>query len=130
MFRFGISGIGSMVVHLLAYYLLLLFFDYKISNLIALAGAKITAFVLNKFWVFKSGASGKEAVWEIVKYVIARGLCTGCLDYFGLILCVDYFNCNEKIVKPFMLILVTLLNFVLGKFFVFTPKKEAGIEAK
>ena len=120
--RFGLSGVCVTFIHLACFYSLLLCFDYKICNLIALITAKICAFLLNKFWVFKSLAKGKDAVIELFKYILVRVICTGCLDYFGLILMVDTFGFNEKIIKPLILILVTFLNFMLGKFFVFTVK--------
>jgi putative flippase GtrA len=123
--RFGLSGAGVMVIHLVLYYSLLLCFDYKTSNLIALTVAKVSAFLLNKFWVFKSSAKGKSALWEIFRYILVRVICTGCLDFFGLIFLVDVCGFNEKIVKPIILIFVTILNFLLGKFFVFVNNAKS-----
>ena len=79
---------------------MLVFFDYKTSNLAALIAAKISAFLLNKFWVFQSAATGRSAIIELVRYILARVILTGCLDHFGLIFLVDICGFDEKIVKP------------------------------
>ena len=122
--RFALSGFGVTGVHLVSYYFCLLFLNYRNSNLIALVLAKISAFLLNKYWVFRSNSKGKLILGEIIRYILARVVCTGLLDYFGLIFCVEYLGANEKIVKPVLLIFVTVLNFLLGKFFVFATKKS------
>ena len=122
--RFGLSGVGVTVIHLTCYYGMLVFFDYKISNVFALIAAKISAFLLNKYWVFQSMTVGMPAVIEIIKYILVRVVFTGCLDYFGMIILVDFCGFDEKIVKLPILILVMILNFLLGKFFIFQKKND------
>ncbi len=93
---------------------------YRVANLISILLTKITAYMLNKFFVFCSKEKGaRKTLIEMVKYVISRGV-TGIIEYFGLIFLVDILIADKMMAKCVMIIICTILNYTLGKRFVFT----------
>lgn len=84
--KYGITGLATTLVNIAVYQFLLLYLDYKISNLIAIVASKLFAYVTNKLFVFGSKCrSVKELLTEMLRFVLARGA-TGLFDYFGLFL--------------------------------------------
>ena len=125
---YGIFGVLTTIVNIAAYQILLIYFDYKISNLCAIIFAKVFAYVVNKNFVFRTKcANVVELLHELGRYILARSF-TGIIDYFGVILLVEIFHFNEYYVKYFIQIIVILLNYVFGKKAVFIvgipPKTE------
>ena len=122
-FMYGIFGVGTTIVNILIYQVFLWFqVDYKLSNLIALIGAKLFAYVVNKNFVFKSKCSNfKELFKEFIRFTLARGV-TGLIDYFGLIFAVEILNLSEVYSKYVLQFIVIVLNYVLGKKAVFIKK--------
>lgn len=113
--RYCVFGVLTTVVNIGVYQFLLLFLDYRISNLIALLAAKLFAYVTNKLFVFRSHCgSMRELLGEIFRFVAARGF-TGLLDYFGLIAAVELFRLDPVYSKYALQFLVIVLNYVLGK---------------
>lgn len=93
--------------------------EYKISNLIAISISIIIAYILNKNLVFMTKCQDlKELFKEIYLFIYARGF-TFLIDYFGLIFMVDILNAPNMISKVFLTVLVIVLNYILGKKFVF-----------
>lgn len=120
---YGIFGVGTTVANILVYQGLLLFLDYKISNLIAIIVTKILAYLVNKLFVFCSHCSNVgELIKEVVTFVITRGF-TGVLDYFGVIFLVEVLSCNPVYSKYFLQVLVIVLNYFFGKKTVFVSHK-------
>lgn len=122
-FRYLFWGIMTTAVNLICFWgLQKVGLNYRISNLLTILFTKAAAFVFNKFFVFKTSLkSKKNFLGELIRFALTRGA-TGVLDYFGLIFLVDHLFVNRYIGKTFMLIIVTLLNYFLGKFIVY---KEA-----
>ena len=52
--RYGIAGVATTVLNIVVYQILLLFIDYRMSNLIAIFVAKLFAYISNKHFVFNS----------------------------------------------------------------------------
>ena len=119
-----IFGVGTTVVNILIYRLLLTVVDYRISNLIALVGARLFAYITNKLFVFKSKCNSfKELLLEFARFLIARGA-TGLLDYFGLIAAVELFHLDRIWSKYVLQAIVIVLNYILSKKAVFnSPPK-------
>lgn len=114
-----IFGIITSIINIVIFYILNIIIDYKVSNIIALIVAKLSAYVLNKKYVFKSKCSNyKELIKEFVSFIIFRGL-TLIIDYFGLILLVELFKLNKLISKILITILVIIVNYFTGKKYVF-----------
>lgn len=124
-FRYMLAGASVTVVNLGTYSLLLFFgMEYTTANLIALILSKSWGFVSNKYFVFRSRTGFTETLRELINFIFARGF-TALIDYFGLILLVEFFHANEQISKFIITPIVIILNYVLGKFvFNFGNKKE------
>lgn len=102
--------------------LILVSVDYKLANIVALVTTKITAYLCNKFFVFKSQTTtGTALAGEIIRYTAVRGS-TLLIDYFGLILLVSQFNINKTLAKVCVTFIVVLINYLLGKKWVFLGK--------
>ena len=107
---------------------MILVVDYKIGNLIAIISSKIFAYVANKKFVFKTKCATKaEWIKEAVRYIITRGF-TALIDYFGVIFLVEVFHLNESYVKYFVLLIVVVLNYILGKNAVFISGTSQNTE--
>ncbi|MBP5383868.1 MAG: GtrA family protein [Lachnospiraceae bacterium] len=124
--RYGVVGFSTTLINLLIYHVLIFFLDYKIANIYALIVSKTYGYFANKKIVFRSRT---DTVWsfvfEVLRFVFARGF-TALVDYFGLILAVEYFGFDKIISKYVIQVIVIVLNYVLGKFMVFTATKKDG----
>ncbi len=120
-----VVGVSTTIVNIACYHLLVFFgMDYKIANLLALFLCKVYGYFANKTIVFKSKCdSFGELLREIIKYIGSRGF-TGIVDYFGLIFAVEILGLDKIYSKYAIQIIVIILNYILGKFFVF--KKSNG----
>jgi putative flippase GtrA len=65
--------------------------------------------------------TSKETVSEILKFFICRGG-SGIFDYFSVILLVEFFGWSDLYSKYFVLGIVILANYYLGKNFIFNQK--------
>ena len=92
---------------------------YIVSNIIALIIAKTTAYLCNKFFVFKKRCKNKkELTKEIISFIFWRSF-TMLVDFFGLILLVDVFDFNKMIGKIIVTTIVITINYFTSKKIVF-----------
>lgn len=130
LFLYGIGGVGTMLLNIVMYRLLLFIMDYRIANLITLIVTKLAAYVWNKMAVFKTSHNSiKGFLAEFGRYILARGF-TGLVDYFGLIMAVEIFGFSKVYSKYALQIIVILLNYILGKLAVFTKSDSANEQDK
>lgn len=120
-----IVGILTTLVSLLTYYIcVLMFFDPKnalelqITNIISWVCAVSFAYITNKVLVFKSKNS---VIKEFISFVSARIL-TLILDMLIMFIMVTALGINDKVSKLFVQVIVTILNYVFSKLFVFRKK--------
>ncbi|NLI52704.1 MAG: GtrA family protein [Clostridiales bacterium] len=98
--------------------------DYKVGNIITLVVVKLTAYVLNKLFVFRSHCKNFGGLcMEVLRFVLARGA-TMLVDYFGLIFLVEVLHADKLIGKVIVTALVIILNYILGKLIVFKDGPE------
>lgn len=122
-FRYLLSGVSITVVNFVLFFLFLQFnWLYQTANLCAIVLAKIYGFFINKYFVYHSSSSA-SLFSEIWRYVLVRGS-TGVLDYFFVLFLVEYALFSPLMSKILSLIAVILLNYILGKFFVFGRGKN------
>lgn len=116
-------GIVTSIENIILFKLLLTFqLEYQIANLVTLIVVKITAYVCNKNFVFKSKTGSRIGLLkEFLRFVIARGA-TMLIDYFGLICAVELLNFDMFYSKCFFTILVIIINYFVGKKHVFKTK--------
>ena len=124
---YGLFGILTTVFNIGSFQLLLYVnIDYVVSNTIAMISTKTLAYILNKFFVFKSCTINiRELFGEIFRFIISR-LFTMLVEFFGLIILVDLFKMNPDIGKYIIAILVVILNYFFGKKHVFKKDKTQG----
>ena len=122
---YGISGVTTTLVNVGLFYVLQKAgMQYNIANLIASVSAKLYAFVTNKYLVFRTkSTSFKDACLEFFKFFIARGF-TGVVDFVGVWFMVSVLSIDRMISKYVIQVVVIILNYVLGKLFVFIKKEE------
>lgn len=118
--RYVIFGVLTTLLHLLLFVILdYVGIKYYIANIITLIFIKAVAYIVNKVFVFKNKCNNnKELLIEIIKYIVSR-LFTMLIDFIGLILLVEMFNINEVIGKIIILIIVTIINYILCKKYVY-----------
>ncbi len=125
---YGVFGVGTSVLNVVLFRILIIVMDYKVANLITLIVVKLAAYLCNKNFVFRSKcANFQELVKEFVRYVITRGA-TALIDYFGLILLVEVCKANTMISKIVITALVVVINYFLGKKHVFKAAKKESVE--
>lgn len=123
LFFFGVGGVGTMLLNVIMYQLLLYVMDYRIANLITLIVTKLVAYVWNKLYVFRSHCDTfAQFMAEFLRYILARGF-TGLVDYFGLIFAVEIMSFDKVYSKYALQIIVIALNYILGKLAVFKKEK-------
>ena len=121
--RYLLSGVSITLVNFILFFVFLqLNWLYQTANLSAIVLAKIYGFFINKYFVYRSSSSA-SLFSEIWRYVLVRGS-TGVLDYFAVLSLVEYAVFSPLMAKIVTLIVVILLNYILGKFFVFARGKN------
>jgi len=120
LFFYGIWGLLTTVLNLAVYRILLSWaVDYRISNLIAVVVTKLAAYIVNKNFVFHTKCANiLELYREFLRFLAGRGI-TALIDYFGLIILVEFLSANEIYAKYFISLIVIILNYVLSKKVIF-----------
>lgn len=129
--RYGFWGVVTTLINFFSYWALLeVGMDYRIANLISMLLTKTSAYIVNKFFVFRSKRrSGQALAQEIALFIATRGA-SGVVEYAGLIFLVDLCHMNRLFGKGCMLVFITTLNYIFGKKIVYkeqkAPKKDQG----
>ena len=115
------------IVNFISYYIPanIIGVDKIVSNLIAFIISVIFAYIVNKEYVFETKWEGIQNVFkEFSSFVISR-IGTGLLcDILIFAFMINILNINDVISKIFTQILVVILNYIVGKWFVFKQKKN------
>lgn len=119
--RYGIVGICTTLINTSIYRFFShnLSFNYLYANLIAWTIAVIFAFFANKFIVFRRmDIKLNILISEFISFIGSRAF-TGILDMIFMYIGVSIFHYDDFFVKIIVNIFIILLNYILGKFFVF-----------
>lgn len=127
---YAVFGVLTSIENVLLFKgLLLLNLDYRIANILTLIVVKLTAYVCNKNFVFRSHCESFGALMaEVFRFVFWRGA-TALIDYFGLILLVELIHVPKVPGKIVVTVLVIIINYITGKKHVFRDKAEGGQHA-
>lgn len=119
-----VAGVLTTLVNLAVYRLgLKVGMAYWIANTIAVFSSKLFAYITNKLFVFRTHCRNlKEFMAEIIKFIFARGF-TGVIDLLGVPFLVEFLHVGKMISKYTIQAVVIVLNYILGKWFVFDKKK-------
>ena len=118
-----IVGVLTTVVSLVTYYICVLTIfnpedalELQLANIISWICAVLFAYITNKIFVFKS--KNRNIIKEISSFVGARVL-TLILDMLIMFIMVTTLGINDKVSKLVVQVVVTILNYVFIKIFVF-----------
>lgn len=114
-------GVCTTVINMLVYALMYewLRVNNVISTILAWLAAVVFAFVTNKVFVFESKREGiTEFLHEFTAFFGCRIL-TGVLDVVVMIVAVDVLGKSSLIWKFISNVIVTILNYVASKFYIF-----------
>ena len=97
-----------------------------IANVLSWILAVAFAYVTNRIWVFNSKASGINAIIkEMISFVGGR-VFTLAVEELLLFVFITLLGMNAIVIKVIGQVVVTVLNYVVSKLFVFKEKKIAG----
>lgn len=120
-------GVMTSALNVVLFKLLLMAkMEYKVANIITLVIVKVTAYICNKNFVFRSHCKNFiELLKEVFRFIIARGA-TMLIDYFGLIFMVEVLNRSKVPSKIFITVFVIIINYIIGKKHVFKDAYNEG----
>lgn len=124
MVRYIFFGVCTTVVNLAVFYVLRKFgMALTLANFISIVAAIIFAYVVNSIFVFHDNCTClKDHIRPFCKFVSAR-LITMVVEIVGVWLIVKVMGLNDMVGKLCTQVIVTVLNYIFSKFFVFTTGK-------
>ena len=120
-----IAGVLTTLVNFAASFVFfdLLGLNENITTVIAWIVAVAFAYIINNIWVFQKGnEGGKKEAEKVGKFVTAR-LFTLAVEWLGIYIFVTNLHIVFWLVKIPLAVIVTILNYVFSKLFVFMKKK-------
>lgn len=121
-----VVGICTMIVSLVSYFIMAntLQIYYQVANIISWVLAVAFAYVTNKKYVFKSPyINVKEMGKEVISFVSSR-VASLMAEILSMFFFVQIFQIDDNIVKLMNQVLVTVLNYIFSKFWVFRKGKH------
>lgn len=121
-----IVGVCTMIVSLVSYFIManILQMYYQTANIISWVLAVAFAYVTNKRYVFKSQyINAKEMGKEVISFVSSR-VTSLMAEILSMFLFVQICQIDDNIVKLMNQVLVTVLNYIFSKFWVFRKDKH------
>lgn len=121
-----IVGVCTMIVSLVSYFIMAntLQMYYQAANIISWVLAVAFAYVTNKKYVFKSPyTSVQAATKELVSFVSSR-VASLLVEILSMFFFVQVCQIDDNIVKLMNQVLVTVLNYIFSKFWVFRKEKQ------
>ena len=121
-----IVGVCTMIVSLASYYILAnpLGIYYQTANIISWVLAVAFAYVTNKKFVFKSRYSGLSGTAKEMASFVSSRIASLLAEVISMYFFVQICQIDDNIVKLMNQVLVTVLNYIFSKFFVFTTGKR------
>lgn len=120
-------GVCTTLINTVLYELLYKFANVSnvVSTALAWFAAVLFAFITNKQYVFNYSSKGSknEFVQQLFSFFVCRGA-TGILDIIIMVVAVDCLNLNSLLWKLISNILVTIVNYIASKFFIFKNDKN------
>lgn len=121
-----IVGVCTMIVSLVSYYIIAnpLGLYYQTANIISWILAVAFAYMTNKKFVFKSPYSGMHnTVKEMSSFVSSR-VASLLAEILSMYFFVQICQIDDNIVKLMNQVLVTVLNYIFSKFWVFRKSSK------
>jgi putative flippase GtrA len=125
--KYVICGILTTVINYFVYYFLTISIlnptiavELQLANIAAWVCAVIFAYISNRKWVFSS--HDQNVLMEFIKFTGTRVL-TLFLDMLLMFLFTSIFSIHDKYAKLISIVITTIINYLLGKIYVFKNKK-------
>lgn len=122
MIKFGIVGVSNTIIDFVVFYLLSFVILEYLAKGISFALSVINSFIWNRWWTFQK--KGKATKIEMAKF-LAVNLLTLCINLVFYWIWRDLLGLGKIwsfiLTAPF----VTLTNYILNRFWVFTKEQEA-----
>lgn len=120
-------GALTTFINLVVYFLLTSFWldasvniELGVANVISWVVAVIFAYVTNRRYVFES--SNENKIKEVISFFMARVL-TLIVDVLIMLIFVNVFGFNDKVMKIISQVIVIVSNYILSKVFVFKEER-------
>lgn len=122
-----IVGVCTMIVSLVSYYILAnpLGIYYQTANIISWVLAVAFAYVTNKKFVFKSRYSGLSGTAKEMASFVSSRIASLLAEVISMYFFVQICQIDDNIVKLMNQVLVTVLNYIFSKFWVFRKSRKA-----
>ena len=122
-----IVGVCTMIVSLATYYILAnpLGIYYQTANIISWVLAVAFAYVTNKKFVFKSRYSGLSGTAKEMASFVSSRIASLLAEVISMYFFVQICQIDDNIVKLMNQVLVTVLNYIFSKFWVFRKSRKA-----
>jgi len=121
---YGVFGVLTTLVNIVSYWFMAhpLTMGTMISTVLAWVLSVLFAYFTNRKWVFRSKATGYDAiVKEIVSFFACR-IATGVVDWACMFVFVELLRFDDVVIKVLANIVVIVLNYVGSRLFVFRQK--------
>lgn len=116
-----IVGVCTMAVSLVSYYILAnpLQIYYQTANIVSWILAVAFAYVTNKRYVFKSKYAGAGNTFKEAGSFVSSRIASLAVEIISMYFFVQICKIDDNIVKLMNQVLVTVLNYIFSKFWVF-----------
>lgn len=121
-----IVGVCTMIVSLVSYYILAnpMGIYYQASNIISWVLAVAFAYVTNKKYVFKSKYTGLSGTAREMTSFVSSRIASLLAEIVSMYFFVQICQIDDNIVKLMNQVLVTVLNYIFSKFWVFRKSRQ------
>ncbi len=118
--KFALVGGATAIIQLSTYaVMIILSVNYELASLISMTLSTILAYVGNRLWTFHS-----ENGWivEFIGFSVSR-IVTIMLNALLLYFLVQFVRVDEMTAQVLSILVITAVNYGVGKFLVFAPKR-------
>lgn len=121
-----IVGVCTMIVSLVSYYILAnpMGIYYQAANIISWVLAVAFAYVTNKKYVFKSNYTGLSGTAREMTSFVSSRIASLLAEIVSMYFFVQICQIDDNIVKLMNQVLVTVLNYIFSKFWVFRKSRQ------
>lgn len=124
-FNYILFGGLTTLINIISYYICVNAFqiDYKVSTTIAWVLSVLFAYVTNKLFVFKSKATGFQAICKELFLFFFFRILSFFLDLGAMILLVGFLLWNDMFAKILTNVIVIIFNYIASKLFIFKKQE-------
>lgn len=121
-----VVGVCTMIVSLVSYFIMAntLQMYYQTANIISWILAVAFAYVTNKKYVFKSPYTSVQATTKELASFVSSRVASLLVEILSMFFFVQVCQIDDNIVKLMNQVLVTVLNYIFSKFWVFRKEKQ------